>query len=357
MPLSTKERNFPYPAKSESFDSSWTTFQEFFNLLDREFSSFLNFTIGTGIKYLWIVENEMIAQQGMKYGDFGIRTDTGGVYEYRQYVGEEAKPGWKFKYDVNSLPLNINRDPTPDDWGMPIGFNWINNTSGESFYCLKNEIGACVWVSEEQAIGYEVREGYFVPAVDYKFQGSVINGIMEETGRFYYLSGETSIKLLIGAKEVGNIILEPGRSYYSPGDLDILQFPESDIDNAGKCNSSLNERYLSLVGKISTRAMPTYNKFKKISLSASVLEIISTDDTLAAEIDRLHFSELTFAEKKEYLYDYYHTITYLEAVNNDIKKVLLRCMACSGLASYDGNEVTVDGNIILADGNILPPCA
>jgi len=357
MPLHTKGRKYPYPAKSETFDSSWDTFQLFFNQLDREFTSAFNFMVGTGIEFIWITENELTAQKGMKYGDFGVRLDTGGIYEYRRFVDESGKPGWRFKYDINSLPLNIDRDPTGDDWGMPKGYNWINNTSGESFYCIKNDIGRTIWVSENKAIGHEVKFGYFVPRWNFEFAGEYLNGTLEQTGRFYYTNGEESVTLKIGGKKVGSIKLEAGRTYYSVGDLDIMSYPPTDLENAGKCNSDLFLRFLTFMGTISTQSSPSYSEFHGVVLSKEMIEIISTESSMVTELSRMNLPAPTVSFAKEMKYDFYHTITYLEAVNNTIKKILLRCMACIGLSSYDGNIVLVDGNEILADGNENPPCA
>lgn len=356
MPLKTNKRQYPYPAKEESFDSSWDTFQEFFNLLDREFSSSFDFMIGTGIKYIWKTENEMLEQADMILGDYGMRMDTGNIFEYRNQGQEAEINGWLYQYDVNALPLNVDRDPTPDDWGRPIGFNWINNSSGESFYCVKNEVGKCIWISEDQAIGYEVRVGYYVQPVDFKFKGTWFQGIIEKTGKFYYTVDDTVMPLWIGAKFVGNIKLDAFKTYYGPSDLDIFEYPV-DHEDYGKCNSPLFLRYLSLINKISVQASPFFFETKKLNLSATVLEIISTDATLEAELTRLGISIPTNTEKKEYQYDFFHYITYMEQVNNDRKKELLGCMTCEGLTSYDGNVALVDGAAYFIDGNLQPPCA
>lgn len=356
MTLNTNERRFPYPAKTESFDNSWNTFQEFFNLLDREFSSFFNFTLGTGIKFLWKTENEFLLEKTMKAGDFGVRMDIGAVYEYRNYGMADEINGWKFKYDVNSLPLNVDRDPGNDDWGHPVGFNWINRKSGESFYCVKNEIGESIWVSEDRAIGYTVRTGYFVQPMNLEFVGAHFSGMFEKSGRFYYTVGETSMKVMFGAKEFGRIKLDQFKTYYGLADLDILEYPVGD-ENYGKCNSDLFLRLLTFINNFCVAASPFYFEKKNLNLSATVLEIISTQQTLDNEFTRFGLTIPTLQEIQEYKYDFYHYITYMEQVNNTRKKELIRCMACEGLDSYDGNLVFVEGNLVYADGNELPPCA
>jgi len=343
----TNIRNWEYPSKEQSFFDSYDVLQIMWRTIDKEFGSLSNYISNNNITYIWEDQSERDSQRG-KVGEYGIRTDSGDVYRYN---GDT----WELQYTLGQLPIKTYSNPTPDDWGLPIGFNWVNEKTGETFTCVSNSFGSVVWNGNLGTTVHSVlaRKFFIPPIKGMTFRNSIYEGITDMYGTFFSKKTDYIIEFLINGSSLGEVnISEIERKYITVTDLEISK------DSEGKCDKERVKKILYLIYILTNRPTSFIGIVGDIQPRKTFNDIIESEESFQQFLDSLGIDTFSENLKEEIIFDYIRKISSHEELTIDDKLNILECInECIGLDSMDGNIVYIDGNTITADGNETPECA
>jgi len=341
----TKIRSWEYPSKENSFFDSYDILQVMWRTIDQEFGSLTNFLTKSDIDYFWDAQDQQ-DDQDANLDDIGIRTDSGNIYKFTAL-------GWEFQYRISQLPFILDHDPTPDIWGFPIGFNWINETTGETFTNVNNIFGSVVWVGNNGTIISSVLEEQFLLAGPIKgidFSNTLYTSRTNEYGAFYKRKTDNFVHFKINGVELGSIdVLTQQETYWTISDLDTVK-------TNGLCDVEKHKRVLYLLRAMTHRPTSFVWVVGRNNPLLGFPEMVADDTALEAGFSQMGFDLYTDEEKEEIIFDYLRYISSHEELSDERKLNILNCFVCNGYKSFDGNLELIDAMNELIDANTLPKC-
>ncbi len=341
----TNIRDWEYPGKDQSFFDSYDILQVMWRTIDKEFGSLANFMLKSDVNYFWDAQDEQDEQNAIE-NDIGLRTDTGDVSKYDGNV-------WVFQYRILSLPFVLDHDPSPDNWGMPLGFQWINETTGETFTNTNATFGAVVWLGNRgTTVSAVIEQQYLLagPIKNMDYSNSLYSSKTNEYGEFFKRKSDSSITFNMNGVEFGTLdVLTVQETYWAISDLDVVK-------TDGLCDVEKHKRVLYLLRAMTHRPTSFCWVVGRLNPTLSFTEMVLDDTTYADALVVMGLTDYSDEQKEEIIYDYLRYISSHEELTDARKLNILNCFICAGYKAFDGNLELMDLDSGFVDANELPDC-